>query len=139
MSSMTDSAEDVAREFVQAINRGDLDALAQLMTPEHRFVDSLGTAAEGRDAVRAGWSQYFLMVPDYEVSVQETLAEGPVVAILGVARGTYSPDGDINPKNQWETPAAFRALIVNGKVAEWRVYADNEPIRRLMRAALKSG
>jgi hypothetical protein len=30
------------------------------------------------------------------------------------------------------TPAAFRALIEDGKVAEWRVYADNEPLRRLM-------
>src|SRR5208282_3806703 len=29
-------------------------------------------------------------------------------------------------------PLAIRALIENGSVAEWRVYADNEPMRRLM-------
>ena len=39
---MSDSAEVVARAFVDAINRQDVEGLAGLMTPEHRFVDSLG-------------------------------------------------------------------------------------------------
>jgi hypothetical protein len=58
--------------------------------------------------------------------------------MLGVARGTYSPDGQLRAENRWETPAAWRALVEygpaeDGLVAEWRVYADNEPMRRLMR------
>jgi hypothetical protein len=49
-----------------------------------------------------------------------------------VAQGTYSPDGQLREENRWETPAAFRALTEEDKVMEWRVYADNEPIRRLI-------
>jgi limonene-1,2-epoxide hydrolase len=56
-----------------------------------------------------------------------------VVVILGVAQGTYSVDGELKPENRWKTPAALRAFIEDGKVAEWRVYADNEPIRQRMR------
>jgi ketosteroid isomerase-like protein len=40
---MNDLAESVAHAFIRAINRQDVDALAELMTDEHRFIDSLGT------------------------------------------------------------------------------------------------
>jgi len=30
----------------------------------------------------------------------------------------------------------FRALIKEGKVEEWRVYADNEPMRERMRLSI---
>ena len=132
---MNDLVESVAHAFVRAINRQDADALADLMTAEHRFIDGLGNVAEGREKMRAGWSAYFRMVPDYSIAVEETFCDGPVVVMLGVAQGTYAPDGQLREENRWKTPAAFRAFVEDGKVAEWRVYADNEPMRRLMRKA----
>jgi uncharacterized protein (TIGR02246 family) len=130
---MTDSAESVAQVFVRAINRQDMEALAGLMTEGHRFVDSLGGVTEGREKMRAGWAGYFRMVPDYTIAVEETICDGPLVVMLGVVQGTYSPDDQLRAENRWKTPAALRALIEDGKVAEWRVYADNEPIRQRMR------
>ena len=73
------------------------------------------------------------MVPDYSIAVDESFTNGSVVVMLGMAQGTYAPDDLLRPENRWETQAAFRALIEDGKVAEWRVYADNEPMRQLMR------
>jgi len=125
-----DLAESVAHAFIRAINRQNVDALAELMTPEHRFIDSLGNSLEGREKMRAGWAAYFRMVPDYTVAIEETFCDGPVVAMLGMAQGTYTPDGQLNPENRWTTPTAFRAFIQDQKVAEWRVYCDNEPIRQ---------
>jgi uncharacterized protein (TIGR02246 family) len=135
---MKDAAEIVAHAFVRAIGRQDVAGLAALMTEGHRFVDSLGTAVEGREAMRAAWTGYFHMVPDYSVEVESTLCDGPVVVMLGMARGTYVPDGTLSAENRWETPAALRAVIENEKVAEWRVYADNEPIRRVIAKAGRS-
>jgi uncharacterized protein (TIGR02246 family) len=129
---MSDAAEIVAQSFVRAINRQDADALAALMAEEHRFIDSLGAVVTGREAMRAGWRGYFSLVPDYTIAIEETLSAGPVVLMLGVAQGTYAAGGQMRAENRWSTPAAFRAFIEDGKVAEWRVYADNEPIRRLM-------
>jgi ketosteroid isomerase-like protein len=132
MTRMQSQPESVAHAFAQAINLHDLEALAAWMTADHRFIDSLGNIMEGRDKMRAGWAGYFRMVPDYTITIEDSFDDGAVVVMLGSARGTYAPDGNLREENHWQTPAAFRALIADGKVAEWRVYADNEPIRRLM-------
>lgn len=132
---MNDLAESVAEAFVRAINRQDADAIADLMTEQHRFIDSMGKASEGRETMRQGWIKYFQMVPDYTVAIEETLCDGPVVVMLGVAEGTYAPHGQLKPENRWTTPTVFRAFIEDGKVAEWRVYCDNEPIRQRMAKA----
>ena len=148
MADSPDSTLEVAQRFVEAINRQDVSALAELMTPDHRFTDSLGNVASGRDSMREGWNLYFQMVPDYQLQIEETYVNDSAVVMLGVAGGTYShgfesvratgmpmvlPDGTSKLMNKWRTPAAVRARIEDGLVAEWRVYADNEPIRKLMR------
>ena len=127
---MSDLPESVAQAFVRAINRQDVDALAELMSEQTRFIDSMGTVLEGRETMHRGWTKYFLLVPDYTVAIEETFCDGPVVVMLGTAQGTYTPHGQPKPENHWTTPTAFRAFIEDGKVAEWRVYCDNEPIRQ---------
>src|ERR1035437_9657088 len=130
---MSDSAESIARAFVRAINRHGVEGLAALMTPGHRFVDSLGHAVEGREKMQAGWAAYFLMVPDYSIAVEETYCGGPstavaaatsaqeVVVMLGVAQGTHAPDGKLRAENRWKTPGALGAGVEDGLVGEWRV------------------
>lgn len=132
---MINQAASTAQAFVRAINRQDVDALAELMTDQHVFIDSLGTAFEGRETLRRGWTKYFQIVPDYTVAIEETFCDGSTVVMLGVAEGTFAPDGQLKPENRWTTPTAFRAFIDDGKVAEWRVYCDNDPIRQRMSKA----
>ena len=145
MESPGHTAETVAQAFVRAINRQDVERLGELMTPGHRFIDSLGKVVEGRDKMLEGWAAYFRIVPDYSIAIEEyyragtgadhssSVGEGdPVVILLGIASGTYTRDGKIRPEDRWQTPIAIRALIEDGLVSEWRVYADNEPIRKLM-------
>ena len=126
---------DVVRTFVDRINARDVDGLATLMTDDHRFVDSLGTVIAGRDSMRAGWAAYFAMVPDYTLEPAEWFADGDVVLLVGTADGTYSPDGVGGPDRRWQTPVACRAVVRDDRVAEWQVYADNEPMRAQMRRA----
>jgi uncharacterized protein (TIGR02246 family) len=130
---MSDSAESVAQAFVRAINRQDVEGLAALMAPEFRFVDSLGNVIEGREKMRAGWAGYFKMIPDYTIAVEERHCDGTVVLMLGDAQGTYAPSGEPKAENRWKTPVALRAQLEDGLVMEWRVYADNEPLRERLR------
>lgn len=137
---MSDSAVDeppvtAAQAFVRAINRQDPEAIAALMTPGHRFIDSLGNVSKGREAMRAAWAAYFRIVPDYSLAIEEFYSNGPAVVMLGWAQGTYAGDGILKPENGWKTPAALRAMVEDGFIAEWQVYADNEPIRARMRQA----
>ena len=43
--------------FIDRINQRDPDKLAQLMTEDHVFIDSLGQAVRGREQMRAGWRE----------------------------------------------------------------------------------
>ncbi len=135
---MPQTPQDVALAFVTAINHHDIDELCGLMPDDHRFIDSLGGATLGLDNMRNGWAGYFEMFPDYELCVEETVTSGSTVIMLGTARGTYVQKSEqMLPQNSWQMPAAWRALIQNEKVLEWRVYADNEPVRQILASTRK--
>jgi uncharacterized protein (TIGR02246 family) len=131
-SPNSESVKRLARAFVNAINHQSVEEIAALMTEDHVFIDSLGTRTGGKQRMKAGWEGYFHMVPDYTIVIDETFVDGAVVVMLGTAQGTYSPDGVLRPENKWSTPASWRGLIRGSLVAEWRIYADNEPIRQIM-------
>ena len=122
----------IAHAFANAINRRNPEEIASLMTEDHVFIDSLGMQVTGRDQMKRGWEGYFRMVPDYSITIEETFTDGRVVVMLGAAQGTYSSGGPLKPENKWQTPAAWRAVVRGSLVAEWRIYADNEPIRQVM-------
>ncbi|MFZ0960481.1 MAG: nuclear transport factor 2 family protein [Terriglobia bacterium] len=125
-------AKRLAHAFANAINHQSAAEIADLMTEDHVFIDSLGNKVEGKQRMKAGWEAYFRMVPDYSIVIAETFVDGAEVAMLGTAQGTYSADGALRPENKWSTPAAWRAVTRGALVAEWRIYADNEPIRQIM-------
>ena len=121
---------ETALLFLDRINQHDPDKLAGLMTEDHVFIDSLGRAVRGREAMRQGWRSYYAMCPDYRVSHEEIFANGNIVAVFGTAGGTIN-------EHRWETPAAWRAVIENGLVKEWRVYADNKPVYDILAKSSK--
>ena len=131
---MTDPTE-AAREFVDRINRHDVRGLTQLMTPNHRLIDPGGMVVAGPEQLQAAWHGYFQIVPDYWITIEHTFTQGHTVMLVGRAGGTYAPDGRLSPTGRWQVPAAWRAVVQEGCVAEWQVYADNGPLRTLMQRA----
>ena len=111
--------------FVAAINRHEVEAVAALMDAEHVFVDSLGNRVQGAAAMQAGWRGYFAMCADYWIRVDQAIAEGGTVLAVGEAGGTIRGTA-------WKTPAAWQAEIRDGKVLEWRVFADNKPVYEIL-------
>ena len=127
------SPVDVVLKFEQLINSRSPDAICALLTEDSAFIDSLGNRMAGVEALRKAWTGYFKMVPDYAISHSEILSNGDEVAMFGFAQGTFSKDGQIKKEDFWKTPAAWRAVGRDGNVALWQVFADNEPIRVIMR------
>jgi hypothetical protein len=125
----------VAQAFADRINAQDIEGLVALMTQDHRFVDSLGQVITGREAMRGGWRAYFGIVHDYRLVPELWLCEGTTVVMVGTAGGRYNPEGALSAGREWSCPAACRALVSGQLVEEWRVYADNEPLRQLMRGS----
>jgi len=119
---------DVVLEFMKRINQGDPDRLAELMSEDHTFVDSLGGAVCGKERMRQGWKQYYEFCPDYWVVHETIIAQDNQVAIFGVAGGTIAAQHDPGLDTHWRTPAAWLAVLENDLIKEWRVYADNKPV-----------
>jgi ketosteroid isomerase-like protein len=124
---------DVVLQFERAINSRSAEAIVSLMTADGEFVDSLGARIQGAERLRSAWTGYFKMFPDYSISHAEIFSQGNIVAMFGEAQGTLALEGQIKPENFWKIPVAWRAVVENGKIALWQVYADNEPVRAVMR------
>jgi predicted ester cyclase len=122
--TMTSNATDVVRAFIAAINRRSPSEIADLMAADHSFVDSGGRIESGRESMTAGWSAYFRMFPDYRIEVEWILDDGTVVAAFGSASGTYAGRRGLVAENRIEMPAAWKAVVEDGKVKLWQVYAD---------------
>jgi ketosteroid isomerase-like protein len=126
------SAVEVVQRFIAHINAHDVAGIGEDLALDHVFVDSLGTRVSGRDTLREAWRAYLAMVPDYQLVVEKYFEDGAEVIVLGIAQGTFSRDGSLQPQDAWVTPGAFHARIAGEHIAFWQVYADNEPIRRCM-------
>jgi ketosteroid isomerase-like protein len=124
---------EVVLKFEQLINSRDVEAIVGLLTDNSIFIDSLGNRMAGIDKLREAWTGYFSMVPDYSISHVEIFATIDNVAMFGSAQGTFSKNGEMMKEDFWQTPAAWRAVVRDGKIALWQVFADNEPIRAIMR------
>jgi ketosteroid isomerase-like protein len=131
-SMMGKSPVDTVIAFLEQINAHNVDELCALMTEDHAFLDGLGNRTQGREAMRKGWAGYFRMFPDYRVSHRDIFSEGEVVAAFGSAEGTLAVKEDLLQENHWSAPAAWRAVVRNGLIAEWQVYADNQSARKIM-------
>ena len=124
---------DVVLAFMERINAADVDGLCALMTEDHVFVDGLGNRMQGREAMRKGWAGYFRMFPNYRVSHEESLFARRCGG--GVWQRRKRPT---RRKENWRRkitgacPAAWRAVVRDGLIAEWQVYADNQAARKIM-------
>jgi ketosteroid isomerase-like protein len=121
------SDAEIVRAFVERINAHDVDGLSACLREDHRFIDSLGTVITGRETLRQGWAGYFQLVADYQVTIHEMAVGDPSLLLVGTAAGRSGGAA-------WLIPAAWRAVVRAGQVAEWQVYADNEPLRASLRS-----
>ena len=124
---------EVVLEYERLINSRNVDAIAGLLTEDSVFIDSLGQTIQGAGNLRAAWNGYFKMVPDYSISHSEIFSNGDTVAMFGTAQGTFARGAEVKKEDFWKTPASWRAVVKGAKITIWQVFADNEPIRAIMR------
>ena len=115
----------IFRDFVSAINEHNVDKICSLMTDDHTFIDSHGNEAVGKELMRKGWKGYFQLFPDYNIEVSEIFGNRDTIAAFGFAGGTFA--GQCHRKeNYWRLPAAWKAIVKDGKIKLWQVYADSK-------------
>ncbi|MEW6236483.1 MAG: nuclear transport factor 2 family protein [Candidatus Omnitrophota bacterium] len=121
---MEANAIETVKAFIEAINAHDVAALGSLMTEDHTFKDAGGGCTTGKDKMIPGWAQYNAMFPDFAIRVDDIFSDGILVAIFGSTSGTYNGIEGMKPENKVGGPAAWKAIVENGKIKLWQVYAD---------------
>jgi len=108
--------------FIARINAHDVEGLGALMSDGHTFIDAHGNQVSGKEKMIAGWRGYFEWFPDYYIEVTEVFEDEDKLALFGFAGGTFkNKEGE-----SWRLPAAWKAIVKDGRVSLWQVYADTK-------------
>jgi ketosteroid isomerase-like protein len=126
-----DTPEAAVREFIARINAHDVEGIVALCTAEHRFVDGVGRVLTGHEQLRAAWSGYLQLFPDYRIEVESLAVAGTVVLAAGSASATAALG--TTRAQRWRIPAAWRAQVRGTLIDLWQVYADNTPVFEILR------
>lgn len=108
--------------FIGAINAHDIESLGKLMTDDHAFIDAHGNEVHGKEKMIAAWRGYFDWFPDYYIEVIEEFTDAETCALFGFAGGSFKGKVDAG----WRLPAAWRAIVRDGRVVLWQVFADTK-------------
>jgi len=108
--------------FIDRIKAHDLDGLAALMGDDHIFIDAHGNQVSGREKMIAGWRAYFEWFPDYDIEITDVFEDGDKLALFGFASGSYEGE----QTESWRLPAAWKAIVKDGRVTLWQVFADTK-------------
>jgi ketosteroid isomerase-like protein len=109
--------------FNDAINARDLERLVARMTDDHRFIDTENNVVEGRAAAERAWRGFFDSFPDYRNHFETLTHRGERVFVVGHSTCSFAA---------LEGTAIWTAVIRADRVAEWRVYPDDDAIRRAL-------
>ena len=108
--------------FIERINAHDVQGLGELMSDGHTFIDAHGNQVSGKEKMIAGWRGYFEWFPDYYIEVTDAFEQGEELALFGFAGGTFkNKEGE-----SWRLPAAWKAIVKDGQVSLWQVFADTK-------------
>jgi ketosteroid isomerase-like protein len=126
-ATLAHSTVATGREFIARVNAHDPHGLYLLCAPDHVFIDSLGARLTGRGHIEQAWIGYFSLFPDYLIEVEALASRDALALLSGWASATYRGSG-----RAWRIPCAWRAVVSEGLIAEWQVFADNKPVYEIL-------
>ena len=117
--SIEEHKQAVMRLFEEVMNKGDLQAVDELVADDYRLTDPPGFPS-GKEGLRALANMYRTGAPDLHMTVEQMIAEGDQVAVRWTATGTHTGESmGLPPTGQ---KVQFRAIswlrMKNGQVAE---------------------
>ncbi len=113
-------------EFIDCINRGDVDGLARLMTDDHVLQVMDEPPLVGRDANVEAWRGYATSFPDYVIAPHEISERAGTVAVLGHTTGSHLALPDDEEAKQL---VVWIAEVDDGRLTSWRVVDDSPEVR----------
>ena len=123
----TETSKAVYRQFIQTIfNEARFDKLGDFLAPGYRIQDAPPGTPPGGEGVKGVVEMFRGAFPDFEISLDEVIGEGDVVAARSTVRGTHrgefmglSPTG-----RSFAVTSLTMVRIVDGRLTESWVKND---------------
>ncbi|MGO3602311.1 MAG: nuclear transport factor 2 family protein [Enterococcus malodoratus] len=111
----------IIEQFVEAINQQNVPRLIEMMAEDFQFIDTYGKS-ENKEAMKSGWPGYFEWFPDYQIEIEEYLANESCAVLIGRASGSYLGQAE----KQWAFPAAWKVVAADQQIKIWQVFCDSK-------------
>lgn len=108
-------AERIVSAFNACINARDLAGLSDLMTDNHRFIDTADNVVSGKAACVGAWRGFFAAFSDYRNVFERIEVRGDDVTVAGRSECSDA---------RLQGPALWSAKVAGEAVVEWRVWED---------------
>src|ERR1700751_4901562 len=107
--------------FIDGINRGDVDHLANLMADDHRLQVFDESPLEGRQANIDAWVGYTSSFPEYVIYPHRLLARDAEVVVLGHTTGSHL---ELPDEQESGLTLLWRAIVTDGRLNLWQLITD---------------
>jgi ketosteroid isomerase-like protein len=107
--------------FIDRINRGDIDGLANLMTDEHTLQVLDEAPLVGKASNIEAWQGYVSSFPRYVIYPHELSEHDGVVAVVGHTTGSHL---DLPDEEERELTVLWTAHVDGGRLSLWRIEED---------------
>ncbi len=122
---------ETVTNFVSAINAKDLNAMKELWSEQHQFVDSSGNEFNGKQTALAEWESRFVRFPDYSIEIEKQVHHGTTVAVFGFVVASFDLTIAQKSGSQWRIPVSWKAVVEKEKISLWQVYGEDKLTRIL--------
>lgn len=133
---MTD-IKTVYRDYIQQIfNEGHLEKLDDYLASSYVYIDAPPGTPPGADGVRHAVTMFRAAFPDLEITIDEIISEGDVVATSSTLRGTHRGEifGIPGTGKSVAVGSLTMVRIVDGKLVESRVKNDTAALMSQLRS-----
>jgi ketosteroid isomerase-like protein len=76
--------------------------IVSFLSDDHVFIDAQDNRYKGKQRMGESWTDYFVLFPDYTITVEDMLEQENMVAVFGYASVTYK--GLADPEYFWRLP-----------------------------------
>jgi ketosteroid isomerase-like protein len=118
--------------FVDAINHGEVQRLAWLMTDDHTLVVLDEAPLVGKHANVEAWRGYATSFPDYVIHPHRIVGRGDEVVLIGHTTGSHLGLAD---DEESKITVIWRAEVRDGRLASWQIIEDTPAARAALALA----
>jgi ketosteroid isomerase-like protein len=112
--------------FVDAINHGEVQRLAWLMTDDHTLVVLDEAPLVGKHANVEAWRVHATSFPDYVIHPHRIVGRGDEVVLFGHTTGSHLGLAD---DEESKITVIWRAEVRGGRLASWQIIEDTPAAR----------